>query len=444
MRMVDVIVAKREGKEHSREEIDFLVKGVMDKSIEDYQLAAWLMAVCWRGMTMDETAHLTDAMARSGELIDLSAIGGMVGDKHSTGGVGDKTTLVFVPLLAAAGIPMAKLSGRGLGHTGGTIDKLEAIPGFRTELSIDQFVEQVKNIGQAIGGQTADLAPVDGKMYALRDVTGTVESIPLIAASVVSKKIAAGANLIILDVKCGSGAFMQTQEHAVELARTMVEVGKRLKRPVIAVVTDMEQPLGNAVGHTVEVIEAIETLSGRGPDDLRELCLSLGSVALTIAGKFPNEAAARNHLEKLLTNGEALEKFRELIKAQGGDPNVLENYKLMPQAKMQVEFKAPGTGKKWVQHLNGRLVAEACKLMGAGRAKKGDPINMAVGVVLHAKVGSTVNGGDSVATIYADSEKHVEDARKKLEQAFVFSDKPVEIPPVIKARVSEADALART
>lgn len=444
MRMVDLIVAKRNGKEHSREEIDFIVKGVMDKSIEDYQLAAWLMAVCWRGMTMDETAHLTDAMARSGELIDLSAIGPLVGDKHSTGGVGDKTTLVFVPMLAAAGIPMAKLSGRGLGHTGGTIDKLEAIPGFKTELSIDQFVKQVKDIGQAIGGQTQDLAPVDGKMYALRDVTGTVESIPLIAASVVSKKIAAGANLIILDVKCGSGAFMQTQEQATELARTMVEVGRRLKRPVIAVVTDMEQPLGNAVGHTLEVIEAIETLSGDGPEDLRELCLSLGSVALTTAGKFKDESTARAHLEKLLSNGEALSKFKELIDAQGGESKAVDEHHLMPQAKMKVEFTAPGSGKKWVSRLNGRLVAEACKLMGAGRAKKGDPINMAVGVVLHAKVGSTVEGGDTIATIYADTEEHANQAKKKLEEAFHFSDTPVEKPPVIKARVSEADALART
>jgi pyrimidine-nucleoside phosphorylase len=443
--MVDLIVAKRNGKEHSHEEIDFIVNGVMDKTIEDYQLAAWLMAVCWRGMTMDETAHLTDAMARSGELIDLSSVGALVGDKHSTGGVGDKTTLVFVPMLAAAGIPMAKLSGRGLGHTGGTIDKLEAIPGFKTELSIDQFVKQVKEIGQAIGGQTQDLAPVDGKMYALRDVTGTVESIPLIAASVVSKKIAAGANLIILDVKCGSGAFMQTHEQATELARTMVEVGHRLKRPVIAVVTDMEQPLGNAVGHTVEVIEAIETLSGNGPEDLRELCLSLGAVALTTAGRFKEEGAARAHLEKLLANGEALAKFKELIAAQGGDPRAVDEHHLMPQAKMKVEFKAAGQGKKWVSRLNGRLVAEACKLMGAGRAKKGEPINMAVGVVLHAKVGSTVNGGDTIATIYADTEEQANHAKEKLEEAFHFSDKPVEKLPVIRARVSgEADALART
>lgn len=444
MRMVDLIVHKRNGKEHSREEIDFLVNGVMDKSIEDYQLAAWLMAVCWRGMTMDETAHLTDAMARSGELIDLSAVGALVGDKHSTGGVGDKTTLVFVPMLAAAGIPMAKLSGRGLGHTGGTIDKLEAIPGFQTELSIEQFVKQVKDIGQAIGGQTQDLAPVDGKMYALRDVTGTVESIPLIAASVVSKKIAAGANLIILDVKCGSGAFMQTQEQATDLARTMVEVGHRLKRPVIAVVTDMEQPLGNAVGHTLEVIEAIETLSGGGPEDLRELCLSLGAVALTTAGKFKDEKSAREHLEKLLSNGEALNKFKELIKAQGGDPNAVDEHHLMPQAKLKIEFKAPGTGKQWVSKLNGRLVAEACKVMGAGRAKKGDPINMAVGVVLKAKVGSAIEGGDTVAIIYADTQHEADAASKKLTEAFHFSDKPVEKPPVIKARLSEADALART
>lgn len=242
--MVDLILAKRSGRVHTKAEIDFLIKGVTDASIPDYQLSAWLMAVCWQGMTADETAWLTDAMCHSGSVLDLTSIGPLVADKHSTGGVGDKTTLVFVPLLAAAGIPMAKLSGRGLGHTGGTIDKLDAIPGFRSDLSIDQFIKQVKNIGMAIGGQTSELAPADGKIYAMRDVTGTVESIPLIAASVVSKKIAAGANLIILDVKCGRGAFMETEEKATELAKTMVEVGHRLKRPVTAVVTDMEQPLG--------------------------------------------------------------------------------------------------------------------------------------------------------------------------------------------------------
>ncbi|HEY9790771.1 MAG TPA: thymidine phosphorylase [Candidatus Obscuribacterales bacterium] len=438
--MVDLIIAKRNGKEHSREEIKFIINSVMDGSTPDYQLAAWLMAVCWRGMTMDEVAWLTDAMAHSGQVLDLSSIGKVVGDKHSTGGVGDKTTLVFVPMLAAVGIPMAKLSGRGLGHTGGTIDKLEAIPGFNTGISIDSFIAQVKRIGAAIAGQTQELAPADGKMYALRDVTGTVESLPLIAASVVSKKVAAGSNLIILDVKCGAGAFMATQADAEALAKTMVEIGKRLGRPVSAVVTDMEQPLGFAVGHTIEVIEAIETLRGAGPEDLRELCLSLGSLAMVAAGKCKSESQAREQLVAALSNGQALKKFAQLIEAQGGNPAVIEDYSLMPQSKLLVDFMAPAGGTRWVKRLDGRKVAEACKLMGAGRAKKGDPINLAVGVVLKAKVGSKVEGDQSLATIYADSEEQAALAETALMQAFEFSDTEVAVPPVIRARAGVAPA----
>ncbi len=436
MRMVDLILAKRSGRPHTKAEIDFLIKGVTDASIPDYQLSAWLMAVCWQGMTADETAWLTDAMCNSGSVLDLSSIGPIVADKHSTGGVGDKTTLVFVPLLAAAGIPMAKLSGRGLGHTGGTIDKLDAIPGFKSDLSIDHFIKQVKDIGMAIGGQTSELAPADGKIYAMRDVTGTVESIPLIAASVVSKKIAAGANLIILDVKCGRGAFMETEEKATELARTMVEVGHRLKRPVTAVVTDMEQPLGLAVGHTLEVIEAIETLKGGGPADLQELCMELGSLALITAGKCKDKESAHKILRDLMESGKALESFRTLIKAQGGDPGIIENHALMPTAKHKFEFIAPGEGTKWIEHLDGRKVAEACKLMGAGRTKKGDPINLAVGIVLRDKVGAKVEGGSAIADIYADSQQDYEAARAKLEEAFTFSDKAVKMPSIIKASVS--------
>lgn len=442
MRMVDLIVKKRHGGVHSKEEIDFLIKTVTDPdTYRDYQLSAWLMAVCWQGMNMDETAFLTDAMARSGEMLDLSTIGPVAGDKHSTGGVGDKTTVVFVPMLAAAGIPMAKLSGRGLGHTGGTLDKLEAIPGFNVNLSIDNFIAQVKKIGCAVGGQTQDLAPADGLMYALRDVTGTVESIPLIAASVMCKKIASGANLIILDVKCGSGAFMDTQEKAVDLAKTMVEVGYRLKRPVTAVVTDMEQPLGNAVGHTLEIAEAIDTLKGNGPADLRELCLSLGSMAMLQAGKSKDEDSARVELEQIISSGKALAKLAELIKHQGGDPAVIDNYALMPQAKIKHELKVPGSGEKWISDLNGKLVAESCKLMGAGRSKKGDPINLAVGVVLNGKIGSAMKGGDSVATIYGDDEEQIKLAESKLSEAIKYSDKFVAVPPVIRARVSKDSPL---
>lgn len=437
MRMVDLITAKRNGREHSRQEIDWLIKWLLDPAqYRDYQLAAWLMAVCWKGMTLHETAFLTDSMARSGEMLDLSSIGPVVGDKHSTGGVGDKTTVVFVPMLAALGIPMAKLSGRGLGHTGGTLDKLEAIPGFDINLSTARFIEQVRSIGAAIGGQTQDLAPADGIMYSLRDVTATVESLPLIAASVVSKKIASGANLIILDVKCGSGAFMQSVEEAEALARLMVEVGKILHKPVTAVVTDMEQPLGNAVGHTTEIIEAIETLSGRGPDDLRELCLALGSLALVSAEKARNEEEARGMLIEVLSNGKALAKLKEIIQAQSGNPAVLEDYSLMPQSKLKLELKVPGTGEKWIEKLNGRLVADACKIMGAGRAQKGDPINLAVGVVMHGKVGSKFRGGDPVATVYADGQSEADLALARLTEAIVYSDTKISRPPVIRARIS--------
>ncbi|MDR3612374.1 MAG: thymidine phosphorylase [Candidatus Obscuribacterales bacterium] len=435
MRMVDLILAKRNNREHSKDEIEFIISGIMDGSIPDYQLSAWLMAVCWQGMTIAETAFLTDAMCHSGEVLDLSSIGAIVGDKHSTGGVGDKTTLVFVPLLAAAGIPMAKLSGRGLGHTGGTIDKLEAIPGFRTDIPISEFIAQVKEIGMAIVGQTQDLAPADGKIYALRDVTGTVESIPLIAASIVSKKIAAGSNLIILDVKCGRGAFMETLEQAQTLARTMVEVGKRLKRPVTAVVTDMEQPLGNAVGHTLEVMEAIETLKGRGPDDFRELCLTLGAEALVTAGKAEHEKQAREILEELIHSGKALDNLRKLIIAQGGNPAVIEDPSLMPTAKYQFNFVVPGKGEKYISHLDGRFVAEACKVMGAGRSKKGEQIDLSVGVVLQGKIGARVSGGETIAIVHANSPEQFEAASVKLNEAFTFTDAPVAVPSVIRSCV---------
>jgi pyrimidine-nucleoside phosphorylase len=434
LRMVDLIAAKRHGLEHDRTQINFITEGIMDGTIPDYQLSAWLMAVCWRGMTIEETAFLTDAICRSGAVLDLSEIGPIVADKHSTGGVGDKTTLVFVPMLAAAGIPMAKLSGRGLGHTGGTLDKLEAIPGFNVALPIDRFIAQVKEIGMAIGGQTQELAPADGKIYALRDVTATVESIPLIAASVVSKKIAAGANMIILDVKCGRGAFMDTEAKAKELAQVMTDVGHRLNRPIMCTVTDMEQPLGMAVGHTVEVIEAVNTLKGNGPPDLEELCLTLGSLALVTAKKCANEHEARKKLQEIIDSGKALENLRTLIKAQGGDPSVIDNPGIMPTAKLQLEYiPAAVTGTRWVKHLDGRKVSEACKLMGAGRDKKNDPINHAVGIVLCAKVGSKLEPGQAAAIIHADTREHFEAAARKLDEAFTFSSDTVATPTLIKA-----------
>jgi pyrimidine-nucleoside phosphorylase len=434
--MVDLIVAKRDNRAHAKEEIQFIIDGVMNGNIPDYQLSAWLMAVVWRGMSLDETAWLTEAMCNSGQVLDLSSIGSLIADKHSTGGVGDKTTIVLTPLLVAAGMPVAKLSGRGLGHTGGTIDKFEAIPGFNTNLTVDQFKKQIKEIGAAIVGQTQDLVPADGKLYALRDVTGTVESLPLIASSVMCKKIAAGANLIVLDVKCGSAALMKTEADAIELAKTMVAIGQRLHRPVAALVTGMEQPLGFAIGHTLEIKESIDTLSGKGPSDLKELCLSLGTVALLKTGKFAEEEKARERLEKLLGNGSALECFRKLIVAQGGNPNVIEHPELMPTAKFKLDVPVPGSGEKWIRTLDGKKIANACKLMGAGRAKKGDPINLAVGVVIKGKVGDALTGGDCLATVYTDDKNNFESVKAAVYDAFTFDDKPVEPTKLIKAAIT--------
>ncbi len=433
--MVDLILAKRAGAAHSREEIDFIIEGVVKDSIKDYQLSAWLMAVCFQGMTLDETTSLTDAMTKSGQVLDLSSIGPVVGDKHSTGGVGDKTTLVFAPMLAAAGVPMAKLSGRGLGHTGGTLDKLEAIPGFRVDLSNEQFVRQVREIGAAISGQTRELAPADGKIYAMRDVTGTVDSLPLIVSSILSKKFAAGTNLIILDVKCGRGALMDTEEKAAELAYRLTCVGDRLGKPVTAVVTDMEQPLGFAVGHTLEVIEAIETLQGRGPADLQELCFGLGALALVKAGKAADEEKGRKILQDVIASGAALAKFRQIIEHQGGDSRVIDNPALMPTAKLQHNVVVPGQGQVWIKHIDGRAVAEACKQIGAGRAAKEDKINLAVGVVLKGKVGSVLAAGQPVAVIHADTPEACRLAADTISNAISYSDTPVAVPSVIKARV---------
>ncbi len=331
LKMTGLIADKRGGKAHSQADIAFILCGLQSGAIKDYQLTAWLMAVYLKGMTIDEIAALTDGMSRSGAVLDLSAIGPVVCDKHSTGGVGDKTTLVLVPLLAAAGLPMAKLSGRGLAHTGGTLDKLEAIPGFNVNLSEQGFVQQVQAIGAAIGSTTADFAPADGKLYGLRNETATIDSVALGSASVMSKKLAAGANLIILDVKCGRGAFMETRERADEIAHTMVEIGKRLGKQVVAVITNRDQPLGFAVGHALEVAEAIETLGGKGPADLRQLCLYLGAIALVGSGKCAGESEAQALLAQLLDNGEALEKFRQIIVYQGGDPAVIDDPERLPQ-----------------------------------------------------------------------------------------------------------------
>jgi len=410
--ILEIIDKKRLGQSHSQEELAFLVDGAMTGSIPDYQLSAWLMAVCCRGLNLDETTWLTDLYVKSGQVLDFSDIGGVVVDKHSTGGVGDKTTLILAPLLAACGLKVAKLSGRGLGFTGGTIDKLEAIPGFQTQLTAEQFRQQVKDIGIALGSQSQDLAPADGKIYALRDVTATVASIPLIAASVVSKKIAAGAQVIVLDIKVGSGAFMKSLEEARQLAETCREVGKRLGRSISTVISHMDQPLGNAIGHTIEVMEAIDTLKGKGPPDLTELCLTLGAMA------------TKNDLAKLMASGEALNRFRQLIQAQHGNPDILDNYSLMPQPTQKIPVLAKSSG--FVHQCNALKLAMAAKVLGAGRVAKGDVIDLAVGVKLFKKLGDPVQAGEALGELWANA-KGQEEARQLFQEAYVID--PEKISP---------------
>ena len=381
MRIVDLIEKKKQGKEHTKEEIEFLINSLMDGTAPDYQISAWLMAVYFNGLTEDETAILTEAMINSGEVIDFGNLTESIVDKHSTGGVGDKVTITLIPLLAAAGVPVAKLSGKGLGHTGGTIDKLESIPGFNTKLSVSDLIAQVKKINVAIGAQTQNLTPADGKLYALRDVTATVDSMPLIASSVVSKKIASGAKNIILDVKYGSGAFMKTPEDAIQLSKLMVNIGKILNKSIIAVITSMEEPLGRAVGNSLEIIESIEFLKGNiTKGDVAELTYSFAAIALMAVGMYDNEEDAIEYLTEVVKSGKALEKFKELIIAQGGDADIIENYDKfdLPEYKIECESKKSG----YVQNIDAYKIAYACKILGAGRDKKTDPIDYSVGIYL--------------------------------------------------------------
>jgi pyrimidine-nucleoside phosphorylase len=425
MKMIELIATKKEGKSHTKEEIQFIVNGAVSGSIPDYQLSAWLMAVYFSGMDFNECAALTEAMANSGEILDLSEIGKYVVDKHSTGGVGDKITIILIPLLAAAGMPVAKLSGRGLGHTGGTIDKLESIPGFKTSLEMKEFISQIKTIGAAIASQTKNLTPADGKLYALRDVTSTVNSLPLIASSVVSKKIASGANVIVLDVKYGRGAFVKTQQEAEKLSQIMVEIGKRLNKSITAVITSMDQPLGNAVGNSLEIIESIEVLKNRGPKDVRDLTLYLGGLALIKAEMAKNMEDAVSRLEKHLDDGSALEKLKEIIIAQGGNADVIDDYGEFPTAGHIVEINSSSDG--YVSCLDALKVAKACKILGAGRDKKDDVIDYSVGVVLNKKIGDRVFDGEIIARIYSNSEELSKISTDILLDAFKFStSKPQE------------------
>jgi pyrimidine-nucleoside phosphorylase len=429
MRPIDIITRKRDGMTLSAEEIDFFVQGFSQGSIPDYQVAAWLMAVVLRDMDRQETIDLTKAIVRSGDELDLREVASFIVDKHSTGGVGDKTTMVVAPLVAAAGAHIGKMSGRGLGFTGGTLDKLESIPGFRTTLSIDEFCAQLRSTGIVVIGQSAQLAPADGKLYALRDVTGTVKSLALIASSIMSKKIAAGANGIVLDVKVGRGAFMETEEEARALASLMVDIGRDLGRKVRAVISDMNQPLGCAVGNALELVEALDTLRGHGPADFRQHCLTVASQMLMLAGLAEDEQQATAHLEGLLNGGQALAKFRQWIAAQGGDVAYVDDPSLLPTAR-HIE-QVPSQRSGYVAGLDAREVGLTSMLLGGGRSKKGEQIDHAVGVVLEAKIGDWVGEGEPLLTIHANDEARLWGARQRLLAAFDWSEGPVTPPPLL-------------
>lgn len=425
----ELIEVKRDGGKHDPEEIERIVQAFVSGEMPDYQMAAWLMAVCIRGLDSEETAALVRAMVASGRVVDLSLVPGVKVDKHSTGGVGDKTTLVLAPLVASCGVPVAKMSGRGLGHTGGTLDKLESIPGFCVELPPDAFVRQVREIGVAVIAQSPDVDPADKKMYALRDVTGTVPSIPLIVGSVMSKKIAGGADAIVLDVKVGSGAFMKTVQDGRALAAELVRVGELLGKRVVSVLTDMDQPLGFAVGNALEVREAIETLKGEGPADLTELCLVLGAKMLVLGQVAGDEREARGALEESLASGRALETFRAWVAAQGGDPRVADDPGLLPQATETRTVLAERGG--WVTGFDAEGVGRAANALGAGRLRKEDSIDPAAGVVLHVKTGTPVAPGQPLATLHASSASVFAEAEERLRAAIHIGGEVPEPPPLL-------------
>ncbi len=429
MRAVDIIARKRDGETLSAEEIGFFVRGFTAGEIPDYQASAWLMAILLRGMDQQETIDLTMAIVRSGQRLDLSDIAPFVADKHSTGGVGDKTTLAVAPLVAAAGLKVGKMSGRGLGFTGGTLDKLESIPGYRADLTSEQFRRQLAATGIVVTGQSAELAPADGKLYALRDVTATVPSLPLIASSIMGKKIAAGANGIVLDVKVGNGAFMRTEDQALELANLMVDIGKQVGRRVRAVLSDMNQPLGRAVGNALELREALETLQGRGPADFRRHSLTVAGQLLLVSGQAQNEEHAAETLSYLLDSGKALAAFRDWIGAQGGDVSYVDDPDRLPTAALIEPFTAPQSG--YIAGLNAEEVGLTAMLLGGGRAKKGDPVDHSVGIVLAAKIGDHIEKGQPLFTIHANDSAKLAGARHRMLAAFEWSDEPVTPPPLL-------------
>jgi len=432
--MYDIIANKKNGKELTKEEIEFFIKGYVAGEIPDYQVSALMMAICFQKMSYEETLNLTLAMAHSGDILDLSSIHGIKVDKHSTGGVGDKTSLVLGPLVAAAGVKMAKMSGRGLGHTGGTIDKLESFTGFSTNLTEQQFLENINRIGFALTGQTANLAPADKKLYALRDVTATVDNLSLIASSIMSKKLAAGADVIVLDVKTGSGAFMKKEEDAFQLAKEMAAIGNGAGRKVVAIVSDMDQPLGYAVGNAIEVKEAIATLNGNGPKDLTELCLTLGAHILHLSGIAENENEARLRLLELIENRKALDKLAEFVEAQGGDANQVYHPELLPTASITMEVPATMTG--YIFHIQSDEIGISATILGGGREQKEDILDLSVGIYLRKKVGDAVSQGDAIATIYANDLKKANEAMKRIQNAYTYSTEEVACQKFIKGIVS--------
>ncbi|HHG85498.1 MAG TPA: pyrimidine-nucleoside phosphorylase [Bacteroidetes bacterium] len=440
MRMVDLILKKRNGAALTGEEIRWFIDGYVREDIPAYQVSALMMAVYFRGMNAVETGELVEAMIASGDTIDLSGIAGLKVDKHSTGGVGDKTSIVLGPMVAAVGVPVGKLSGRGLGHTGGTLDKLESFTGFRIELEMDEFIRNVNEIGIAIAGQTARLVPADKLLYALRDVTGTVENVSLIAGSIMSKKLASGCDAIVLDVKTGSGAFMKTPEAAFDLAKAMVGIGQALGRRTVAIVSDMEQPLGCAVGNALEIAEAIATLKGEGPADLLEICLELGSQMVVLGGKAADAAEARALLEATIANGTALAKLRELVAAQDGDVAQVDNPALLPGAKFELEVLAPQAG--YITSLHAAAVGVASMMLGAGRETKSSVIDLGAGIYLLRKRGDVVKKGEAIARLYCNDENKLAGAMKKLLSAYEIGAEAAEVRPLVFGSLDSHDTQA--
>ena len=435
MRMYDLIMKKRNGDALSTEEIEYMIKEYTADHIPDYQMSAMMMAVYFQGMSAQETVALTMAMAHSGDMMNLSAVEGVKVDKHSTGGVGDKTSIALTPMVAACGVKIAKMSGRGLGHTGGTIDKLESFAGFTTGITEEHFIRQVNEIGVSIMGQTADIAPADKKLYALRDVTATVDNMSLIASSIMSKKLASGADAIVLDVKTGSGAFMKKEEDSFALAREMVTLGNMAGRKTIAVVSDMDQPLGCAVGNALEVEEAIATLRGEGPEDFMRLCMTLGTYMLVAGGAAADEEEAREKLERVIADGSALKKLADFVQAQGGDPRAVYDTSLLPKATVVEEIMTPQEG--YVSKIDCDEIGICSLILGGGRETKDSEIDLSVGLVLHKKVGDPVKAGEPLATIYANDRNKLALARERFLKAYHFTEQPVRKTELIKGIVRE-------